>query len=387
MRFVDPEKLVFLLLRLSESVGAVHESVQRLLVRLMRRYSPPEYPLCSLCFRNIGLRADASSIGISDPVECTNCGCIDGIKLDREAISRLAHMFFVRGSLVRCEYGAAPTIQFNEHQKTSIDRNLWIDEDLDLFEKAIGVGFFDYGPRMWMVGEVEPLLELQEVSTRKSVVERILNSYPVVTIRQDQSFYRVRANLSNSHDLVQYDAPPHRLAGSNRLDSLDFPVLYASTDLGICIHECRIAAEDEIFAATLRPTRDLKLLDLCELIEEDGTEFDSLDMAVHMLFLAGKHSYEICREIALAAHTAGFDGLIYPSYFSLLRTGAMPFETAYGISLRRMSHMREYERSKTIPNLALFGRPLESGAVKVDCINRVILHKVDYEVHFGPVMN
>jgi hypothetical protein len=54
-----------------------------------------------------------------------------------------------------------------------------------------------------------------------------------------------------------------------------------------------------------------------------------------MLFLAGPHSYEITRLIAHGARAAGYDGVIYPSYFSLLRTGGMPFETDYGISLRR----------------------------------------------------
>ena len=76
-------------------------------------------------------------------------------------------------------------------------------------------------------------------------------------------------------------------------------------------------------------------------------------MAVHMLFLAGKHAYKITREIAIAAHAAGFDGLIYPSYFSLLRLGVMPFETVYGISHRRIPQYQEYEQAKAIPNLAL----------------------------------
>ena len=77
--------------------------------------------------------------------------------------------------------------------------------------------------------------------------------------------------------------------------------MYGSQDLPVCVHECRVTAEDELYVATLSPTRDLKLLDLSVLLrEEDGTEFDSLDMAVHMLFLAGKHSYEISRDSAVA---------------------------------------------------------------------------------------
>ncbi len=160
----------------------------------------------------------------------------------------------------------------------------------------------------------------------------------------------------------------------------------ASQDLHICVHECRIAAEDELYVATLSPTSDLKLLDVSVLLNEEGvTEFESLDMAVHMLFLAAKHAYEITRDIAAAVALAGYAGLVYPSYFSLLRTGGRPFETAYGLSHRRLPHLREHEKHKTVANLALFGRPIEDGRVQVQCINKVIISRVDYRFHFGPV--
>src|SRR5262249_14504305 len=122
-----------------------------------------------------------------------------------------------------------------------------------------------------------------------------------------------------------------------------------SQDLQICVHECRVTAEDNLFVATLRPNRNLKLLDLAYLLPEDTTEFESLDMAVHMFFLAGKDSYPIAREVALAAHKGGFDGIVYSSYFSLLRTGGMPFETVLGISHRRIPRYSNYERAKNNP--------------------------------------
>jgi len=163
-------------------------------------------------------------------------------------------------------------------------------------------------------------------------------------------------------------------------------VMYGSPDLQVCIHECRVTAEDDLYVATLAPVSPLRLLDLSALLtHEDVTEFESLDMAVHMLFLAGEHSYAITREVAFAARAAGFDGLVYPSYFSLLHTGGMPFETVYGISHRRIPRLQEFERAKTIPNLAIFGRPVETGKVKVRCINRLIVHRVEYGIHFGPV--
>jgi hypothetical protein len=157
--------------------------------------------------------------------------------------------------------------------------------------------------------------------------------------------------------------------------------MYGSQDLQVCVHECRVTAEDDIFVATLASKRDMNLLDLTELLNEEGTtEFDSLDMAVHMLFLASGHSYEIARAIALAVRTAGYDGIAYPSYFSLLRTGGMPFETVHGISHRRIPKLADRERSKIIANLALFGRPIEEGRV-----NKIIVSRVDYVIHFGPV--
>ncbi|WP_116819351.1 RES family NAD+ phosphorylase [Pseudomonas savastanoi] len=162
---------------------------------------------------------------------------------------------------------------------------------------------------------------------------------------------------------LEYDSPPIALAGKGRLDSPGLPIMYGSQDIDICIHECRATTDDDIYVATLEPQRDLRLLDLTHVLEEDVSEFESLDLAIHMLFLARSHSYGISREIALEAKNKGFDGIIYPSFFSLIRTGGHPFETAYGLSLRRFHPEKEkYAEAYTIPNFALFGRPLDVAA-------------------------
>src|SRR5690606_3398600 len=134
-----------------------------------------------------------------------------------------------------------------------------------------------------------------------------------------------------------------------------FPVMYGSQDIDICIHECRASPEDDIYVATLKALRDLRLLDLTQVLEEDASEFESLDMAIHMLFLARSHSYDISRAIARAARDAGFDGVIFPSFFSLIRTGGHPFETAYGLSLRRIPgrNRSRYVEAITIRNFGL----------------------------------
>lgn len=283
------------------------------------------------------------------------------------------------------DYGAAPLIQFNDKQRTSISFPQWLQADPSIFEDALGIGFFHYGPRLWMVGEVGPLKALQDQKRRPEAIARVLREYPIRTIGVDATLYRLRKGPKQPAETHEYDSPPEEVVGTGRLDSPRNPILYASPDLQICAHECRVTAEDELYVATLKPKRDLRLLNLSALIREETTEFESLDMAIHMLFLAGAHSYEICREIAMAARRSGFDGLVYPSYFGLLRNGTMPFQTVYGISHRRIPQFQPYEEASAAPNVALFGRPIHDESVTVKCINKLLLSRVSYEFRFGPV--
>jgi len=345
----------------------------------------PDPAACSDCFSDQGLRLDAQEIGADDSTPCPRCGSSDGKKLSKRGLLELALRFFVWGSLWRVDYGAAPLIQFNDKQRTSVEFPPWLKADPAIFEEVLGIGFFHYGPRLWMVGEVEPLKALQSEETRPEILDRLLLEYPLCTIGEGTILYRVRKDPRELAEAHEYDSPPEALLGSGRLDSPDNPVLYASPDLQVCVHECRVAAEDEIYVATLEPTRELRLLDLSALIPEDTTEFESLDMAVHMLFLAGAHSYAISRTIASAAKKSGLDGLVYPSFFSLLRNGVMPFQTVYGISHRRIPQFQPYEEAAAVPNVAIFGRPIQAGTLALKCINKLVLTRVSYEFRFGPV--
>ncbi len=341
---------------------------------------------CSDCFSDQGLKLDAFTIGLKDPSTCPNCGSTSGAKLDTYRLTQLMHRFFVWGTLYRCEYGAAPALQINDRQRTSVVFQDSLSDDVRLLEGCLGLGVFHYGPHLWMVGEVEPLKSLQNAETRNDIISRIVNEYPNTILNKGELFYRVRKSVEKSEAPDQYDSPQREKAGTGRFDSPGFPVMYASQDLEICVHECRFSAKDELHVATLFPVHDLRLLDLTVLLTEVGvTEFESLDMAVHMLFLAGEHSYEIIRALAIEAHHAGYDGLIYPSYFSLLKTGAVPFETSFGISHRMLSQRHQDEKAKTISNLAIFGRPLEDRKVELRSINKLIISQVKYSFHFGPV--
>lgn len=350
----------------------------------------PDEPvlLCSDCFVDEGLRIDAFKCGIDQSGNCPNCHSPRGKKLTKEIIEGIAWRFFVSGTTVRSEYGAAPVIQFNEHHhgKSDISPSPWLQDDIKLIEDAAQIGFFHYGPRLWMVGEIEPLNELRDPATRSKIVDRVISEFPATKLEKDSAFYRLRVDPNSPADPAEYDSPPVTSAGKGRLDSPGFPVMYGSQDIDICIHECRATAEDEIYVATLKANRDLRLLDLTHVLKEDVSEFESLDMAIHMLFLARSHSYDISRSIAVAAQKAGYDGLVYPSFFSLIRTGGHPFETAYGLSIRHHHpQAQDYGRAFTISNFALFGRPVAAGSVRIHCINRMVLTQIGYRGHFGPV--
>jgi hypothetical protein len=151
---------------------------------------------CSACFNDRALRLDAERIGAEIATKCPNCGAKDGRKLSKETLETLAHRFFVWGSLWRGEFGAAPQVQFNEHQQTSIAVSPWPVSDVKLFERLLGVGFFHYGPRLWMLGDVEPLKALQKLGGRKGIIERILKDYPTMIVDSERSFYRIRKGPS-----------------------------------------------------------------------------------------------------------------------------------------------------------------------------------------------
>ena len=104
-----------------------------------------------------------------------------------------------------------------------------------------------------------------------------------------------------------------------------------------------------------------------------------------MLFQAPEHSYAITREIAQTARRRGFDGIIYPSFFSLARTGTIPFPTVLGLSIRKIRQYAEQIRYYTVANVAIFGRPISEEKVRVTCINRLTLGRVSYGIVLGPV--
>jgi len=343
-----------------------------------------DHLLCSECFKDVGLKLTAETIGIKNEKKCPNCGSVLGFKITEELVRKLGYLFFVRGTIERFEYGGFPLIQMNQLRPSNINVSNWLEDDLKLLESFGHIGLFYYHPRFWMLGEIEPLKSLQLADEVDQIIDRILQTYPTHLITQDHPFYRVRINPDNPNDPLQYDSPPDSIATQNRFSDSGVPILYGSPDIELCIHECRATVEDKLFFAQITPTRSLKLINFAALIVEDVSEFESLDLAIHFLFLAGNHAYSICGQIAKRISDAGFDGIIYPSYFSYIRTGNIPFDTILGMSIRKISDLYDYAGAQSLPNVALFGRPVIEGKVTVSSINRIMLNSIKYDMSFGP---
>ncbi len=104
-----------------------------------------------------------------------------------------------------------------------------------------------------------------------------------------------------------------------------------------------------------------------------------------MLFLAGEHSYPITRAIAQRAHADKLDGILYPSFFSLARTRSVPPQTVLGMSIRKLVPLASQVENQTVPNIALFGRPISEGKLRVRSATRLTLAGVRYSLALGPV--
>ena len=114
----------------------------------------------------------------------------------------------------------------------------------------------------------------------------------------------------------------------------------------------------------MSPLMKLKLLDFTDVCgdPDETTPFEMLSIAISFLFTANNNAYAIIQALADQARGMGYDGVIYPSFFNQIRE-------------------KEYK------NIALFGRPVEEGKVRVECVNRLVLNSAQYSFVLGPAFH
>ncbi len=376
---------------------------------------------CSECFDDEGLRMDARSMGLHDSSTCPRCEACDGKKLNRDGIEKLARSFFVWGSYHKTTFGGAPILNiehlpeptipshsanqgfrfmitqlleghlFDGEDYTAMDsesKKAWCIKDKALLEDILNVRITLNAPREYDVGITENLENLRQGDKYEQIISKILESYPTREFTPNDKFYRLR-NLDRGEssefdptDGMQFDSPPPRIGNDEekeveygRFDSCDLSVLYGAPELATCLHECRVTKEQDLYVATLKPTRSLQLLDLCVFPDEiDTNPFVSIDHTVASLFEEGSDVYPISRKLALAAQNEGYEGVIYPSFYSDLHNGKRSSEPEKGPS----------SKPWVSKNIGIFGKPIQDERLLITCINRMHLQEVEYTFYFGP---
>lgn len=233
-------------------------------------------------------------------------------------------------------------------------------KDIRLLSEAFGLKVFLYGPPLWMLGK--PAEEGGEQSWEKSDYQEICNYHNERELDGNATFFRVQRNIEFTPKDARFCSPPEELRTTyGRFDSLELPILYCSFDVETCLHESRVSLEDDIFVATMHPTRTLRLLDLTSpKMDSEISPFE--DPRIWLKSLIYDHgSYDVCQQLASHINSLGYDGFVVESYFQ---------------QAARAKHA----------NLCIFGRPVVSGSVGVEGINKVNLHNVSYEFGFGPAV-
>jgi hypothetical protein len=234
---------------------------------------------------------------------------------------------------------------------------------------VLGGNLFYRSPRLFYLGVTNHFGSnghLEKQFVRDEIVPKLRNA----KLSLSTDMYRIRLNLNDGNKFheEQYDAPPDvRRRAFGRFDNRNQPILYASPNLQVCIHECRVTLADDIFVATLSPIKPLTLIDLTGNFDQPDEidPFDDLEWFFRGLMYSSRSEiYRYCRRIAktIKDMTAA-DGFVYNSYFTNIAGSA---------------------DGPTI-NYALFGHPIREGKLWVDSINTVKLESIRYGFHLGPV--
>jgi len=317
---------------------------------------------CSECWADYGLQAIAATLGHEATSNCPSCNSPSGRKLRRSDLYEMCDTFFVDGSVPVGQGMFAPVIQVNDGRGSS-DKfgTKELNEDIKRLEKEHGIFCFYYGPPMWMLGKSPD--ENGDVAWSEEDFDITLDHCQDRILKPNETIYRVRTNLLKQDiKAEQFCSPPEEKRDELwRFDSKELKICYAALDVETCLHETRITLQDNIFVATIRPIKPLRLLDLTTCQRADVTPFDNPMIWINSLLYDGKENYHVCRQLAQRIKNRGYDGFVYRSYFQ---------------QVAERVHI----------NIALFGGPIAEGAIKVISINTVKVKNATYDWNFGPAI-
>jgi hypothetical protein len=320
---------------------------------------------CPKCFRNWGFRQAVAALANLQDDACPRCKNVAPL-INRDKLADAIRAFFVGGSYVAETF--APVYQVNTTNMSPARFDTTLRDDANLACTLTGEVIFHYGPPLWRLGEVDLKYAFDEGGDeREAAAFRFVAGAPQIEVPVGSVLFRIRKSPRGNEAIAtmeEFDPPrPHIERSPGRWDD-GTAVLYASDDIELCLHECRVVIADEIVVATLSTARPLALLDLtAEFANAGGTPFEDPNIFARFLSLS-RHSQWLdhARTVAQVARSAGLDGIRYTSYYAQAK-----------------------HKTKAL-NVALFGRPIEAGDLIIESVNRLRLTDARYEFSFGPVL-
>ncbi len=321
---------------------------------------------CPKCFSNWGFRQVIANYAEVPEAPCPRCSAA-GPLIDRQGLENAISAFFVAGSYLA--ETMAPVYQVNNCNRHPARFDATLDDDAKLASFLTSQVIFDYGPPLWRVGEVDLKRAFDEGGEeRRAAARDFVAAAPRVELTAGTRVFRVRKNPKPDETITTataFDPPPQHINRSpGRWDDGRTAVLYASNDIELCLHECRVLIAGEIVVASLCVARPLNLLDLTAEIPLTGpTPFEDPNIFARFLSLSRHEPWlDHARAVARAAEAAGLDGIRYTSYYA------------------------QGKHHSDALNVALFGRVLEAGDLAIQAVNRLRLTDARYQFSFGPVL-
>lgn len=321
---------------------------------------------CPKCFSNWGFRQVVASHADLPDAACPQCSNF-GPLIASESLADAVRVFFVEGSYVAETF--APVYHVNSSNPHPAKFDATLDDDAKLACSLTAEVIFDYGPPLWRVGEVDLKHAFdQGGEKREDAARAFVANAPRIQLQTGTQLFRIRKNPDVDETITTptaFDPPSHLIERSpGRWDDGHTAVLYASDDIELCLHECRVLTADEIVVASLLAARPLTLLDLTAEFPLSGTTaFEDPNIFARFLSLSRLDQWlEHARAVARAAESAGLDGIRYTSYYA------------------------QAKHHSNALNVALFGRVLEAGDLAIDSVNRLRLTDARYQFSFGPVL-
>ena len=177
----------------------------------------------------------------------------------------------------------------------------------------------------WLARDLKGLLSAEEDDQDKSGLDAAIANYckrQVETIKDNpeyQKFVERQATGFEGFDAKGSGVAPYDKATAGRCNPQNVSYLYVANDPHTAVAEVRPFIRDSVSVATLKPKRDLKLIDFYYQYDTDGTIMitDSFWHKIRCEFSAinkgNADDYLVTQFIAAFAQNAGYDGLRFRS--------------------------------------------------------------------------